>query len=81
MLGDQRDVELIDIMMRLGSTFNVLTTIEGVETEGQMDVVRALGASEAQGFLFSKPIAASDVLTFLEDLQNTAIAAETKLTA
>ena len=81
MLGDQRDVELIDIMMRLGSTFNVLTTIEGVETEGQMDVVRALGASEAQGFLFSKPIAAGDVLTFLNDLQDNTIAAEAKLSA
>ena len=81
MLGDQRDVELIDIMMRLGSTFNVLTTIEGVETETQMDVVRALGASEAQGFLFSKPIAAGEVLKFLNDLRDNVVMTDAKLSA
>lgn len=68
MLGDHRDVELINIMMRLGSTFDVKTTIEGIETESQMDVVRALGAAEAQGFLFARPMGAGEITGFLSSL-------------
>jgi EAL domain-containing protein (putative c-di-GMP-specific phosphodiesterase class I) len=32
------------------------TTAEGVETEEQLEMVRAQGASEVQGFLFSPPL-------------------------
>ena len=54
MLGNQRDAEIVDIILQLGNTFQVSTTIEGIETEGQMEFVRALGASEAQGYLISR---------------------------
>jgi EAL domain-containing protein (putative c-di-GMP-specific phosphodiesterase class I) len=32
------------------------TTAEGIETEAQLDVVRAEGCTEVQGFLFSPPL-------------------------
>lgn len=66
MLGNQRDAELVDIILQLGNTFQVSTTIEGIETEGQMEFVRALGASEAQGFLISRPVSASDAYAILQ---------------
>ncbi len=66
MLGDKRDAELIDIMLQLGATFDVTTTIEGIETEGQMDYARERGASEVQGFLFSRPVSAEEVPGFME---------------
>ncbi|OJF97322.1 hypothetical protein AX760_17245 [Pararhizobium antarcticum] len=65
MLGNQRDADLVDIILQLGHTFQVATTIEGIETEGQLEFVRALGASEAQGFLISRPVSARDVLGIL----------------
>ena len=66
MLGNQRDAEIVDIILQLGNTFQVSTTIEGIETEGQMEFVRALGASEAQGFLISRPVSAADAFTILQ---------------
>ncbi|WEZ83071.1 bifunctional diguanylate cyclase/phosphodiesterase [Rhizobium sp. 32-5/1] len=65
MLGNQRDADLVDIILKLGTTFQVATTIEGIETEGQLEFVRALGASEAQGFLISRPVSARDVMGIL----------------
>nr|WP_316655027.1 bifunctional diguanylate cyclase/phosphodiesterase [uncultured Gellertiella sp.] len=66
MLADRRDGELVDLIARLGDTFNVSTTIEGIETEGQMDFVRGLGLSEAQGFLFARPMPADQVQAFFD---------------
>jgi len=39
----------------LGRELNMVTTAEGVETEGQLAMVRAAGCRLAQGFLFSHP--------------------------
>jgi diguanylate cyclase (GGDEF)-like protein len=66
MLGNQRDAEIVDIILQLGNTFQVSTTIEGIETEGQMEFVRALGASEAQGFLISRPVSAEGAIAILQ---------------
>ncbi|NKN36186.1 GGDEF domain-containing protein [Agrobacterium sp. a22-2] len=58
MLESQRDADLVDLMQKLSATFQIHTTIEGIETEQQMAFVRTLGISEAQGFLISKPVPA-----------------------
>jgi EAL domain-containing protein (putative c-di-GMP-specific phosphodiesterase class I) len=39
----------------------MMTTVEGIETEGQLERVRAEGCDEVQGYLFSKPQPASEV--------------------
>lgn len=65
MLESQRDAHLVDLMQKLSATFQIHTTIEGIETEQQMAFVRTLGISEAQGFLISKPVPASMVGSLL----------------
>jgi len=55
----------IQLLIQLGDTFEVSTTVEGVETKGQVEFVRALGASEAQGFLISGPVSAEDAIAIL----------------
>ncbi|MBB4063531.1 putative bifunctional diguanylate cyclase/phosphodiesterase [Gellertiella hungarica] len=66
MLADSRDAELVELIRRLGDTFRVSTTIEGIETEGQLEFIRALGVAEAQGFLISRPIPADQVGEFCQ---------------
>ena len=41
------------------------TTAEGVETEQQRDLLRALGCSEMQGYLFSAPKPAAEIRPLL----------------
>jgi diguanylate cyclase (GGDEF)-like protein len=47
----------------LGRELNMVTVAEGVETSEQLELVRAAGCTQAQGFLFSRPLPASQ-LTF-----------------
>jgi diguanylate cyclase (GGDEF)-like protein/PAS domain S-box-containing protein len=49
----------------LGRSLNITTTAEGVETEDQLDWLRAEGCNEVQGFLFSAARPASEIETLL----------------
>jgi EAL domain-containing protein (putative c-di-GMP-specific phosphodiesterase class I) len=40
----------------LGESFGMTTTAEGVETEEQLERLRAEGCTEVQGYLFSPPV-------------------------
>jgi EAL domain-containing protein (putative c-di-GMP-specific phosphodiesterase class I) len=71
-LGQGGDCDTIvaavaDLCKRLGMT----TTAEGVETEDQMQRLVAGNCTEAQGFLFSKPIPADQVAALFESLKQT----------
>jgi diguanylate cyclase (GGDEF)-like protein len=43
----------------LGRTLQLDTTAEGVETDEQFELLRAAGCTQAQGFLFSRPVPAA----------------------
>jgi EAL domain-containing protein (putative c-di-GMP-specific phosphodiesterase class I) len=61
-LGKNNDcMAIIRAIMRLGSSLGMSTTAEGVETEEQLEILRAEGCMQVQGFLFSKavPVAAA----------------------
>ena len=45
----------------LGHALGLRTTAEGVESEAQLSELRASGCTDAQGYLFSKPIPACEV--------------------
>jgi diguanylate cyclase (GGDEF)-like protein len=65
LLDNQREAELVEIMMRLSETFGMATTVEGVETEGQLDFIRRAGAGDVQGFLISRPVSSDMVLPLI----------------
>jgi EAL domain-containing protein (putative c-di-GMP-specific phosphodiesterase class I) len=50
----------------LGRSLGMATTVEGVETPGQLAAVRREGCGEVQGFLFSRPRPAADVPHMIE---------------
>jgi diguanylate cyclase (GGDEF)-like protein len=66
MLETSQGAKLVDLMHKLSETFQIRTTIEGIETKNQLDFVKLLGIGEAQGFLFSKPFAAGEALGYLQ---------------
>ncbi|MGY3234245.1 MULTISPECIES: putative bifunctional diguanylate cyclase/phosphodiesterase [unclassified Bradyrhizobium] len=51
----------------LGRSLNITTTAEGVETEDQLDWLRAEGCNEVQGFLFSAARPAAEIARLLAD--------------
>ena len=57
-VGSLNIVRAVTAMARgLGMT----TTAEGVETPEQLEMVRAEGCTEMQGYLFSRPLPAADI--------------------
>ena len=51
--------------MNIAAARRMTTTAEGVETEQQRELLRALGCSEMQGYLFSAPKPAEAVRDLL----------------
>ncbi len=56
---------LVRTIVSLGQHFGLTVVAEGVETAPQVEALRDAGCSLAQGFLFSKPIAANELSALL----------------
>ncbi|GLS45405.1 sensor domain-containing protein [Methylobacterium brachythecii] len=52
---------IIRAIVGLGTSLGITTLVEGVETEDQLATVRAEGAQEIQGYLFSPPRPLSEI--------------------
>lgn len=74
--ADAESSALVRMIAALGQTLGVRTTAEGVETQLEMQSVREAGVTEMQGYLLSRPIPASQVPLFLNDLSQMQPAAE-----
>jgi diguanylate cyclase (GGDEF)-like protein/PAS domain S-box-containing protein len=62
-LGDRGPRDAVaETLFRLGSLLGIDTVAEGVETVEQLAAVRAFGATQAQGFLFAKPMSPEDLV-------------------
>jgi diguanylate cyclase (GGDEF)-like protein/PAS domain S-box-containing protein len=57
-------LDIVKAILQLAHSFHLEVIAEGVETEEQLSVLRALGCNYIQGFLFSKPVAADAVELF-----------------
>jgi EAL domain-containing protein (putative c-di-GMP-specific phosphodiesterase class I) len=67
---DTGDEAIVTAVIGLGRSLNLQVTAEGVETLGQAKRLRALGCHNAQGYLYARPMAASqvpDLLSAWED--------------
>jgi EAL domain-containing protein (putative c-di-GMP-specific phosphodiesterase class I) len=56
---------IIRAVVELGSSLGMSTTAEGIETREELDYMKRIGCTEAQGYLFSKPCPAKDVRALL----------------
>jgi EAL domain-containing protein (putative c-di-GMP-specific phosphodiesterase class I) len=68
-LGESSGSEaIVRTIASLGANLGMETTAEGIETGEQLELVRKAGCTEAQGFHFSRPCAASEVFRIIERL-------------
>jgi EAL domain-containing protein (putative c-di-GMP-specific phosphodiesterase class I) len=58
-------VTLLKAMVELGHSLGLGTVVEGVESQGQLDMVRALGCDSVQGYLLATPGSAAEITGLL----------------
>ncbi|MBR1302255.1 EAL domain-containing protein [Bradyrhizobium sp. AUGA SZCCT0042] len=56
---------IVEAVVNIAAARHMTTTAEGVETEQQRELLRALGCSEMQGYLFSPPRPGADIKPLL----------------
>ncbi len=57
-------VSILEAIVALAGKLNMITTVEGIETEEQAKIAFDLGCTEMQGFLFGPPQPAADLARF-----------------
>ena len=57
---DSEDAAIVKAVLFLGQSFGMNVIAEGVETQAQLDFLKQNNCSEAQGYLFGKPVPASE---------------------
>ena len=62
-----RDTRLLEAMIRLAGTFNLMTIAEGVETEDQYLALKEMGCDIIQGYYFSRPLPADEFERFIKE--------------
>jgi diguanylate cyclase (GGDEF)-like protein len=72
--NDNESRAIIRAVTGLAKSLNMTATAEGVETNEQLEQVRALGCVEMQGYLFSPPRPLADLMTLLQPERNRVIA-------
>ncbi|WP_299861322.1 EAL domain-containing protein [uncultured Hoeflea sp.] len=63
---DTSNSAIVDAIIKLGIQIGIRTTAEGIETESQYKSVVLKGCSEGQGYLFSRPLTATDARLAIE---------------
>ncbi len=58
-------VQIVQAVASLATGLNMITTAEGVETERQLEVIRAAGCTEMQGYLFSPARPVEEILRLI----------------
>jgi diguanylate cyclase (GGDEF)-like protein/PAS domain S-box-containing protein len=64
--GNDLSLAIVQAVTRLARVLQVPTTAEGIETKEQLELVRAAGCTEFQGYLFSRPRPASEIMQLLQ---------------
>lgn len=58
---DEKSIKLLKGIVNLSKSIGLKTTAEGVETQGQYEIVKESGCDEIQGYYYSKPLPANEI--------------------
>jgi EAL domain-containing protein (putative c-di-GMP-specific phosphodiesterase class I) len=64
---DRKSAVLVEALISLASQFGMEVVAEGIETEEQRIKLLDLGIKEGQGYLYAKPLPASDLIARVEN--------------
>ena len=67
---------IVQAVVNIAAERHMTTTAEGVETEAQREMLRTLGCSEMQGYLFSRPKPAAEIRPLLSPHERPAAASQ-----
>ena len=68
--ADERSTQIVSSMLGMAQSLHLPVVIEGIETEGQAKLLRQMGARYAQGFLYYRPMPATDFEALLDGCEN-----------
>ena len=79
-LGGNKDMRMIELIIDIADYLNVPVLAEGVETEEQYIMLKALGCDIVQGYYFSKPVPKEEFDHFVTESKdaNKRVTVETK---
>ncbi|WP_404404432.1 putative bifunctional diguanylate cyclase/phosphodiesterase [Pelagibacterium halotolerans] len=63
--SDRRAHSVFSAMVGIGVALDMDVIAEGIETAAQLEVARAVGAAQAQGYYIARPMPAADAIAFL----------------
>lgn len=63
--GDSTAQNIVRTIVSLAHSLNLEVVAEGVETGRQLEILQRLGCDQVQGYLFSKPLPADELLGYL----------------
>jgi diguanylate cyclase (GGDEF)-like protein len=63
---------IVQAVVNIAAASDMTTTAEGVETEQQRNMLRILGCTEMQGYLFSRPVPGAEIRRLLPSHRETA---------
>jgi EAL domain-containing protein (putative c-di-GMP-specific phosphodiesterase class I)/GGDEF domain-containing protein/PAS domain-containing protein len=63
------DVAIARTIVAMAKALDLKTVAEGVETAGQLELLKTMGCDQIQGFFFSRPLPADQFLAFYSNFQ------------
>ena len=72
---DPNDAAICTATIQMAHSLGLGVVAEGVETQTQLDFLRALGCDTVQGYFISKPLSVADCTAFLQQQEQDAAAA------
>lgn len=64
--SSQKDFKMVELVLEIARYLKVPVVAEGVETEGQMGLLRDAGCDLIQGYYFSRPLPAEEFEKLIE---------------
>jgi EAL domain-containing protein (putative c-di-GMP-specific phosphodiesterase class I) len=67
---DENDTAICEMTMLLAQKLGMQVIAEGVETSAQQAFLASIGCHSAQGYLFSKPLAADQIKAYVNQVSS-----------